>query len=178
MNRLIYEATPNLEWFHAWEPYDTMVSATAYYNSVSFSQGQSLVTLAEPWLALEGSEPLGRTLLAFVGDARFRWRAAARGGEHFNTRVSFLESAKAPTVQLMDASWNSHMLTFAASASEAEAAFPTSARQALASLGFSGHIEVRPSGMILHFAGTQPTPEHYNNLAAIIPQVIRGFFPG
>ena len=173
MRGLAYQGHPNEEWFRAWEPFDTMNSGTVYFNSVSFAQGNTHVTLAEPWMAPEDTEPLDRTVLAFVSDQRFRLRAAARGGEHFNTRVSFLENAKMPTVSIGDPHWDKHMATFAASPSEADRAFPLGMRQALAHMGFSGHIEVRPGGMVLHFAGTKPTPEHYENLAGTIPKIMR-----
>lgn len=172
---LVLQAWPNIDWFRGWEPFDTMVSGTTYFNAVSFAQGKTQITLAEPWIAMEDSEPLDRTVLAFITDARFKLRAAARGGEHFITRVSFLENAKMPTVQLGDPNWDAHIVTFAASPREAEQAFPPSARQTLAQLGFAGHLEIRPGGMVLHFAGTKPTPEHYENLASVIPRVLQGF---
>ncbi len=170
--RAAYEGMPNAEWFRAWEPFDTMVSAEAYLNSVSWAMPPGLVTVAEPWLAALDSEPLDRTLLAFVTHPAFRRRAAARGGEHFNTRVAFIENAPPPTVQIGDPVWDQHMVTFAASPSEAAAAFPEGARRLLASWGFTGHIEVRPGGLVIHFAGTRPEPEHLSRLAKAIPALV------
>lgn len=172
---LFFQPQPDLNWFQAWEPFDTMVSGTVYYNAASFTAGPSQITLVEPWIGPEDSEPLDRTLLAFCVDARFTLRVAARGGEHFNTRVSFLENAKMPTVTLGDPDWDEHMTTFAASPTEAQRALPLRVRQHLAHLGFAGHLEIRPGGLILHFAGTHPTVDHYERLARITPEVLREF---
>lgn len=163
---------PNQEWFRAWEPFDTMVSAEAYLNSISWPLAPAQITIAEPWLAALDSEPLDRTLLAFVSHPGLYRRAAARGGEHFNTRVAFIETPPPPTVRIGDPKWDEHVLTFAASAAEAAAAFPKGARELLASWGFSGHIEVRPGGLVLHFAGTRPAPDHLSRLAKAIPPLV------
>ena len=173
--RLAIEPYPNAAWFQAWEPYDTMVSAEAYYNAVSWTLPPGSVTVAEPWYAPIDSEPLDRTLLVFVSHGGFTRRAAARGGEHFNTRVAFIENPPAPTVQLGDASWDSHMLTFAASGSEASAAFPPAARKLLASWRFSGHIEVRPGGLVVHFAGMRPIENDLERLVPAVPQLVAAF---
>lgn len=170
--RFAYEPRPREDWFRAWEPFDTMVSAEGYFNSVSWSMPPGSATVAEPWLAPLDSEPLGRTLLAFVTHPGFTRRAAARGGEHFNTRVAFIENAPPPTVQVGDPAWDQHMITCAASASEAAAAFPAPARRLLASWRFSGHVEVRPGGLIVHFAGTEPKPEHLDRLASALPPLV------
>ncbi|MBX3183520.1 MAG: hypothetical protein KIT72_02850 [Polyangiaceae bacterium] len=172
---MFFQRHPDLAWFQAWEPFDTMVSGTVYYNAASFTVGTSQITLAEPWVGLEDSEPLARTVLAFCVDPRFTLRVAARGGEHFNTRVSFLENAKMPTVALGDPDWDEHMTTLAASPSEAQRALPLGARQHLAHLGFAGHLEVRPGGLVLHFAGTLPTVDHYERLSRVTPEVVRAF---
>jgi hypothetical protein len=170
--RYAYEPYPDHGWFLAWEPYDTMVSPEAYFNSVSWALPPGSVTVAEPWLAPVDSEPLDRTLLVFVSHPGFVRRAAARGGEHFNTRVAFIENAPPPTVQIGDATWDSHMLTFAASGSEAAAAFPPAARKLLASWKFSGHIEVRPGGLVVHFAGMHPVPQDLDRLPPAVPQLV------
>ena len=174
--RLKYEPYPNDDWFRAWEPYDTMVSATTYYNSVSWPLRSASVTHAEPWNAEPGSEPLDRTVLTFISHRGFRWRAAARGGEHFNTRVAFLENAPPPTVTVGDPHWDEHMVTFAASGSEAEQAFPPAVRKLLSGWGFSGHVEVRPGGLIVHWAGTHPTPEHFERLLPAVPKLLGAYF--
>lgn len=170
--RWIYEPYPNVEWFRAWEPFDTMVSGTTYFNSVSFTVGsRGTGTMAEPWYAPEDSTPLDRTVLGFVSHPGFTRRAAARGGEHFNTRVSFIENPPPPEVKVGDAAWDENIATFAASASEAAAAFPVAARHYLAQIQFVGHIEIRPGGMVLHYAGTLPRHDHMENLANLLPQL-------
>jgi hypothetical protein len=172
-HRFAYEGWPDQRWFRGWEPYDTMVSPEAWFNSVSWALGPGSVTVAEPWLAPLDSEPLDRTLITFVTHPGFRRRAAARGGEHFNTRVTFLESAPPPRVELGDPVWDRAMATFAASASEADAALPLVARQLLASWGFSGHVEVRPGGLVVHFAGMQPVVGQIERLPAAVPSLVR-----
>lgn len=170
--RYAHEPYPDHAWFVAWEPYDTMVSPEAYFNAVSWALPPGSVTVAEPWLAPVDSEPLDRTLLVFVTHPGFVRRAAARGGEHFNTRVAFIENPPPPTVQIGDPAWDSNMLTFAASGSEAAAAFPPPVRKLLASWRFSGHIEVRPGGLVVHFAGMKPTPQDLDRLPPAIPQLV------
>lgn len=172
---LAYEPYPNEDWFRAWEPFDTMVSATAYYNAVSSAYGPTTVTVAEPWLAPVDATPLDRTLYAFISNRSLRWRAACRGGDHFNTRVSFLENPPPPRVSVGDANWDQHVATFAASSSEADRAFPAPARQLLASWGFRGHIEARPGGLVVHFAGTRPVPEDAGRLLESAPQLVAAF---
>lgn len=152
-----------------------MVSAEGYLNSVSWSLPPSTVTVAEPWLAPLDSEPLDRTLLAFIAHPALVRRAAARAGEHFNTRVSYIENPPAPTVQIGDPAWDAHFVTLAASPTEAAAAIPQAARRLLVSWNFQGHLEVRPGGIVVHFAGTRPTPEHLNRLANAIPTLLRAF---
>jgi hypothetical protein len=167
-----YQPYPDPGWFLAWEPFDTMTSAETYFNSVSWPIAQGTVTVAEPWLAPVDSEPLERTLLVFVHHPGFVRRAAARGGEHFNTRVVYLENAPPPTVQLGDAVWDQHMVTLAASAAEAAAAFPEPARALLQSWRFAGHLEVRPGGLVVHFAGLQPVAEHLERIFASVPTLV------
>jgi hypothetical protein len=173
--RVRLQALPEDEWFRAWEPFDTMVSASKYYNSVSWPIAGGSVTVAEPWIAPVGSEPLDRTLITFVSHPVFSRWASARGGEHFNTRVSFIESAPPPSVSLGDPSWDQYMATFAASAAEAAAAFPVPARQKLRAWGFSGHIEVRPGGLVFHFAGFRPSPESLERLYRGVPELVQAF---
>ncbi len=170
-----FEPYPAEAWFRAWEPFDTMVSATQYYNAVSWALPPGSVTAAEPWNAPEDSEPLERTVYLFISHAGMRARAAARGGEHFNTRVSYLESAPPPRVTLGDPTWDHAMVTLAASGSEATAAFPVAARRLLQSWGFSGHIEVRPGGLVVHFAGTKPVPAELDRLPEASRQLVVAF---
>ena len=162
--RMKLEPWPDQAWLSAWEPFDTMVGAEAWFNAASWSVPPGSATIAEPWHALVDSEPVDRTALLFVTHPGFVRRAAARGGEHFNTRVSYLENPPMPTVKVGDPVWDEHMLTLAASPSEAAAAFPKGARALLASWRFSGHIEVRPGGLVVHFAGTRPMPAHLDRL--------------
>jgi len=171
--RLMYEPWPDQAWFHAWEPYDTMVSAEAYFNSVSQSLPPGSATVAEPWFAPVDSEPMERTLLLYVSHPALFRRAAARVGEHFNTRVAYLESPPMPTVQLGDPAWDAAFTTLAASASEGTHAFPPAARRLLESWRFAGHIEVRPGGLVVHFAGTLPAPEHLDRLLAAAAPLVR-----
>lgn len=171
--RLTFEPRPNEDWFHAWEPFDTMVSAEHYVNAVSWSMPPGTVTAAEPWLADIAGEPIDRTLLVFVSHPAFTRRAAARAGEHFNTRVAYLESPPPPTVRIGDATWDAQVTTLAASASEAVAALPPGARRLLLSWRFTGHLEVRPGGFVVHFAGTRPTADHLGRLLGTVPELTR-----
>jgi hypothetical protein len=164
--RLAFEPYPDQAWFRAWEPFDTMVSAEHYHNRASWAVPPGSATIAEPWLAALDSEPLDRTLLLFVSNPSLTRRAALRGGDHFNTRVAYLENPPMPTVSVGDKEWDARFVTLAASPSEATAAFPPSLRQLLVSWGFQGHLEVRPGGLVVHFAGTQPIPEHLDRLVA------------
>lgn len=174
-HRATCEPYPNPDWFQAWEPHDSMISAEAYFNAISWSLPPGSVTVAEPWYAPVDSEPLDRTLLVFVSHPVFVRRAAARGGEHFNTRVAFIENPPPPTVQIGDKEWDSHMLTFAASGAEAAHAFPPAVRRLLASWRFSGHIEVRPGGMVVHFAGMKPAPHDLERLPPAMPKLVAAF---
>jgi hypothetical protein len=175
-HRLRYESHPQEEWFRAWEPFDTMVSASAYFNAVSWALVPATFTIAEPWLAPLDSEPLDRTLLGFASHPGFQRWAAARGGDHFNTRVAYLENPPPPRVEIGDPRWDRFVATFAASPAEANAAVPIAARQKLAEWGFSGHLEVRPGGMVVHFAGLQPIPRDYERLLRGIPELVASFF--
>ena len=170
-----YEPRPDPSWFLAWEPYDSMTSPEAYFNAVSWMLPPGTVTLAEPWLAPVDAQPLGRTALVFVQHPTFVRRAAARVGEHFNTRVVYLETAAPPTVILGDRGWDGWAVTLAASPSEAAAAFPRGARELLRSWGFMGHIEVRPGGLVVNFAGLPPLPEHLERIAASVSELVARF---
>lgn len=162
---LAYDPRPALDWFAAWEPHDTMVSPEHWYNACTHHTPFGLVVIAEPWTTGEGLEPLERTLVAFaqVGHGPSR-RAAMRVGEPFMTKVAFLEMPPPPMVKLGDKVWDEHVTTFAASASEAIAAFPPKLRELLRARGFQGHLEIRPGGFVLHREGFPPSPEHYDRL--------------
>ncbi len=173
--RLGHEPRPDDKWFRKWEPYDTMVSAEVYYNVVSWPVDGGMAALAEPWIAPPELEPLGRTVLFFVQHPGFTRRAAARGGEHFNTRVTYLENPPPPEVQLGDPHWDRHLATFAASSAEAVVAFPTAARHLLAHWGFAGHIEVRPGGLVYNPIGIEPTPAHLDGMIEGMQTLVRAF---
>jgi hypothetical protein len=150
-----------------------MVSAAVYFNAVTWSLPGGQATLAEPWLAELGSEPLDRTVLAFVSHPGLSGRAAVRGGEHFNTRVAFLDSPPPPVVELGDPSWDERWVTFAQSAGQAHAALPPKVRQLLGRWRFSGHLELRPGRLVVHFAGTLPSPEHLERLPPAVGELVR-----
>lgn len=95
-----------------------------------------------------------------------------RVGEHFVTRVAFIESPPPPKVTIGDALWDNHVTTFAASGSEAARAFPPRLRSLLASWGFQGHLEVRPGGLAIYVAGLHPAPEQYQRLLSITREVL------
>lgn len=127
----------------------------------------------EPWYAsdLDG-EPLERTLLAYATHPALMHRAAMRVGEHFVTRVAYIESPPPPKVMIGDALWDNHVTTFAASGAEAARAFPSRLRSMLARWGFQGHLELRPGGIAIHVAGLQPVAEHYQRLFGITRDVL------
>jgi hypothetical protein len=110
--------------------------------------------------------------MAFAVHPGLERRAAMRVGEHFLTRVAYIESAPPPTVQLGDATWDKHVVTLAASRSEAAAAFHRRLRKLLAGWGFQGHLELRPGGLVVHYAGLQPTPEGYDRLLRITREIV------
>lgn len=152
-----------------------MTSPETYYNAITMPLPGGTVTFAEPWYAPEDTEPLDRTLLCFVVHPGLRHRAAARGGEHFNTRVAYIESPPPPRVRIGDPIWDAHVLTFAASPSEADAAFPIAVRRLLAEWGFSGHIEVRPGGLVVQHAALRPGPEQLEFMVQGIGRLISAF---
>jgi hypothetical protein len=115
--------------------------------------------IVEPWYATDDGEPLERALLGFAMHPGITRRAAMRVGEHFMTRVAFLESPSPPQVRIGDALWDEHVTTFAASAEVAAAAFHPRLRKLLAGWGFQGHLELRArGGLVVHWAGLRPIP--------------------
>jgi hypothetical protein len=170
---LAYEAHPDDAWFRRWEPYDTMAPPTAYMSSCTWTTATGHVVLVEPWYAPEDAEPLERTVLAFATHPALVQRAAARVGEHFNTRTLFLENPPPPEVKLGDALWDAHAATFAASADDARAAFHGRLRRLLAGWGFQGHLELRAGGgLVVHAAGLAPTPDGYARLLQMANDVV------
>lgn len=172
---IAYDAHPALDWFRAWEPFDTLLAADHWFDATSWAIRRAAVTLAEPWYAEPGSEPLGRCTIAFVAHPRFERRAAARGGEHFNTRVVYVASPPPPRVELGDPRWDAHVMTLAASPSEALAALPDAARRVLESWAFTGHLEIRPGGLVLHLARLGAGVEARVELQRGLPELLASF---
>ena len=95
-----------------------------------------------------------------------------RSGEHFVTRVAYIESRPPPQVKIGDTVWDEHVTTFAISEAKAASAFPPRLRSLLASWGFQGHLEIRPGGLALYVAGLRPITEHYSRLFGITRDVL------
>lgn len=171
-NRIAYEARPDEAWFRRWEPHDTIAPPSAYINSCTFSADAGHVVLVEPWYAPDDMEPLERTVIAFAVHPNLTRRAAMRVGEHFLTRVAFIESPPPPTAPVGDPAWDAYVTTFAASPSDARVAFHGRVRKLLSGWGFQGHLEIRLGGLVLYYAGLQPTPEGYARLLRITQEVV------
>jgi hypothetical protein len=171
---LRYDAVPDDAWFRQWEPHDTIAPPSDYLNACTWAQPphRGHVVLVEPWYALGGEEPLQRTVMAFASHPRLGPRAAARDGEHFLTRVAYIESARPPEVTLDDPAWDARLTTFAASREIAQTAFHPRLRKLLLGWNFQGHLELRPGGFVLYFAGLRPIREDYDRLLRIARQVL------
>lgn len=170
---LIYRASPDEGWFRGWEPFDTIAPPTIYVNSCTWViSPPDQITVVEPWYAPEDGTPLDRSLLGFATHPGLRYVASARGGEHFLTRVAFLESAPPPEVKVGDALWDEHVKTFARSAEDAPRGFHRRLRRLLAGWGFSGHVELRRGGLVCHYAGLAPTPRDYDRMLRIVRDVV------
>jgi hypothetical protein len=172
--RLGYEPMPDESWFRRWEPYDTVAPPSRYLNSCTWyaRPDPGHIVLVEPWYAAEDVEPLDRTVVAFAVHPALRYRAAIRAGEHFLTRVVFLESAPPPAVTLGDAAWDLHTATHAPTPEEGGRAFHRRLRKLLAGWGFQGHMELRPGGLVVYYAGLKPIPEGYDRLLRITRDVV------
>jgi hypothetical protein len=172
-NGLAFSPYPDESWLRHWEPYDNIAPPSHYISAATRTSSHGPYVIVEPWYASDlDSEPLQRSLLAFATHPALVRRAAMRVGEHFLTRVAYLESAPPPTVQIGDKLWDTHVTTFAASPSEAAAAFHPKLRALLAGWGFQGHIELRPGGLVIFMAGLQPVPEHYSRLLGVAREVL------
>lgn len=171
--RVQHRVRPDQTWFRSFEPYDTLVSAAYYFNSVSWKAPPGSVTLAEPWTEDGSSAPIDRTLFAFVKHPGLRARAAMRVGEHFVTRVAFIESPPPPVVNIGDPIWDEHVVTRAASEQEGINAFPQPLRALLQTWGFEGHIEMRAGGVVVYKKGVQPTPAGCDHLSDCTSQIVR-----
>ncbi len=169
--RLAYVARPDETWFRRWEPYDTMAPPQHYFASVTWNVQGGSVVVVEPWTTSEDMDPLERTIMAFATHPGLMRRAAMRVGEPFMTRVAFIESPPPPRVTVGDKLWDENVTTFAASGSEAAAAFGPHLRKLLAGWGFQGHLEIRPGGLVVHWQGLSPTPDGYDRLLAAVPQI-------
>ncbi|MBK8258725.1 MAG: hypothetical protein IPK82_39465 [Polyangiaceae bacterium] len=169
---LSYQATPDETWFRSWEPFDTITPPSAYGNACSWTHAKGQAVVVEPWYGDETSPPLDRTLLGFASDPTLRFRASARAGEHFVTRVAFLENKQPPKVLVGDAVWDEHVATFGWSAEEAEKGFHRRLRRLLAGWGFQGHLELRKGGLACHFAGLVPVARDYERMLAILRDVV------
>jgi len=170
---LVFTPRPDETWFRRWEPYDTMAPPEHYFASVTWNTPQGSVVVVEPWTTAEDMEPLERTIMAFAVHTGLRRRAAMRVGEPFMTRVAFLESPPPPTVTIGDKNWDKHIATFAASGSEAAAAFHPRLRALLSDWNFQGHLELRAGGgLVAHWQGLLPTPDGYDRLLAAMPRIV------
>jgi hypothetical protein len=169
---LAFTPRPEEAWFRSWEPYDTLAPPSAYLGACTWVAPPGHAVIAEPWYAADGDDPLERTLLGFAVHPALRRRASMRVGEHFLTRVAFIESPPPPRVTLGDALWDAHVTTFARSPEEAAAAFHPRLRRLLAARGFSGHLELRRGGLVVHCAGLRPVPEHYDRLLGIVRELV------
>jgi hypothetical protein len=176
---LVYTARPDETWFRQWEPHDTMVSPEHFYNSVSMRlpplRGRPPIgdaVIVEPWAAPETVDPLERALLGYATHPGLVHRAAMRTGEPFLTKVAFLESPPPPKVTLDDKIWDEHVTTFAASQSEGLGAFTKTLRELLRSRGFKGHLELRPGGLIVHYEGLLPRPDHYDMMMRVLGDLV------
>jgi hypothetical protein len=167
-----FDPRPDQRWFRQWEPFDTMVVPTAYYNAVSWSARRLSITVAEPWTEEGDSEPVDRALLAFGSHPDLAHRAAMRVGEHFLTRVTYLLAPPPPRVELGDRAWDERVVCHALSASEASAAFTPALRALVAEQTFAGHIEIRPGGAIVYLADRKPVAAHYQELLTAAQKII------
>jgi hypothetical protein len=172
--RLGYEPHPDEEWFRRWEPHDALTPPTSFFNSCTWlaAPHPGHVVVVEPWYAPEDVDPLDRTVMAFAVHPGLKRRAAMRAGDHFVTRVAYLESPPPPTVKVGDPTWDAHAITLAASPSEAATAFHGRLRRLLAGWGFQGHVELRPGGIVVWYAGLKPIPDGYDRLLRITREIV------
>jgi hypothetical protein len=172
--RLAYEPSPDEVWFRRWEPHDAIAPPSTFFNSCTWQArpDPGHIVIVEPWFAAGDADPLDRTILAFAVHPALRRHAAMRVGDHFLTRVAYIESAPPPTVDVGDPVWDRNVVTLAASPSEAATAFHPRLRALLAGWGFQGHVELRPGGLVVHQAGLQPIPEGYARLLQVTREIV------
>jgi hypothetical protein len=173
-SRIAYEAEPDEAWFRRWEPHDTIAPPTRFFNACTWyaRPDPGHVVLVEPWYALDGIDPLERVVVAFAVHPSLRVRASMRAGEHFVQRVAFIESPPPPEVKLGDPVWDANAVTFAATPADAAEAFHPRLRRLLARWAFRGHVELRPGGMVVYYAGLVPVPEGYQRLLRITQEIM------
>jgi hypothetical protein len=173
-SRLGYEAHPDEAWFRRWEPHDAIAPPAMFFNSCTWQAAPDSghIVLVEPWYAHEDIDPLDRVVVAFAVHPALRRRAAMRAGEHFLTRAAYIESPPPPTVQVGDPLWDQNVVTLAASAAEAEAGFHRRLRKLLSGWSFQGHVELRPGGVVVYYAGLKPIPEGYDRLLRITREIV------
>jgi hypothetical protein len=170
--RLGYDPLPDEAWFRRWEPHDAIAPPARFLNACTWMTNPGHVVLVEPWYAPDDAEPLDRTVMAFAVHPHLRWRAAMRVGEHFLTRVAYIESPPPPTVKIGDAFWDANVTTLAASPSEGANAFHRRLRKLLGGWSFQGQLELRPGGLVVYYAGLKPVPEAYDRLLRITQEIV------
>lgn len=172
--RLGYDPFPEEAWFRRWEPHDTIAPPTRFFNACTWMArpDPGHIVVVEPWYALEEMDPLERVVIAFAVHPALRARASIRAGEHFVTRVAYIESPPPPELTLGDPLWDANVTTFAASQHDAEVGFHRRLRKLLAGWGFRGHLELRPGGLVAYYAGLQPIPEGYDRLLRITREIV------
>jgi hypothetical protein len=169
---LPYQPAPESEWYRAWEPFDTVVAPSRYFNAIALKVGAAQAIVVEPWNAADDVEPLGRAVFAFVSHPHLLHRAAARIGASHLTRVAFLGSAPPKQQSTGDPDWDDRAITYAESPLAAVRAFTPSLRKLLLAWKFEGHMEMRPGGFVFHLADARPTPGDYDRVAGWLPMVI------
>lgn len=172
--RLGYEPFPDEAWFRRWEPHDAIAPPSRFVNAVTWMAAPEPghVVVVEPWYAEEGDDPLDRVIIAFAVHPLLGCRASMRAGDHFVTRVAYIESAPPPEVKIGDPLWDENVTTFARSAEEAGRGFHRRLRKLLAGWGFKGHVELRPGGLVVYYAGMKPIPEGYDRLLRITREIV------
>lgn len=172
--RLGYEPIPDETWFRRWEPHDTIAPPARFFNACTWmaAPDPGHIVVVEPWYAGDDVDPLDRVVMAFAVHPTLRFRAAMRVGEHFVTRVAFIESPPPPQVNVGDPVWDANVATFAASEEAAASGFHRRLRKLLAGWGFEGHLELRPGGLVVYYAGLQPTPDGYDRLLRITREIV------
>ena len=166
------QRTPDASWYEQWEPFDTMVAPERYVNAAVGTHALGHVAIAEPWLARDDEPPLDRALLGYATHEGLRYRASARVGAWFNTRVAYVGSAKPNEVKVGDPAWDDTVTTFAMTPDHARAAFHPALRNMLLAWHFQGHIELRTGGLVVHVAGLRPIADDYEKLAEFVHAVL------